>query len=198
MRLLISDANILIDVEVAGLTEVLFGLDHTFAVPDILYAEELAARHGRLIALGLKVMELAPELIATVEAWAAIYRVASRHDLSAMALAKDKGCPLLTGDRALREAAHQEDVTVRGTLWLMEEVLHAGRIDLACAASRKNSTPADENPMPTLDWIGKQAVVKHHKDVRTFPTACWSRCPSFPAAAPPAATPSSRATTCMP
>lgn len=62
MRLLISDANILIDVEVAGLTEVLFGLDHTFAVPDILYAEELAARHGRLIALGLEVMEPVPEL----------------------------------------------------------------------------------------------------------------------------------------
>ena len=160
MRLLISDSNILIDIEVAGLTEVLFGLDHTFAVPDILYAEELAARHGRLPALGLEVMELAPELIATVEVWAAIYRAASRHDLSAMALAKDKGCPLLTGDRALREAAHQEAVTVRGTLWLMEELLHAGRIDLAQARSAYDKMRANGRRLP---WQEIEASLRRIK-----------------------------------
>ena len=44
MRLLISDANILIDMEVGGLTAAMFRLDgYRFAVPDVLFAEELAA-----------------------------------------------------------------------------------------------------------------------------------------------------------
>ena len=33
--------------------------------------------------------------------------------------------------------------------------------------------------MPTLNWIGKEAVVKHHRKCRS---ACWSRCRSCPAA----------------
>lgn len=53
MLLLISDANILMDVEVGDLVAPMFSLGYQFAVPDVLYYEELLeeqhahhARHG--------------------------------------------------------------------------------------------------------------------------------------------------------
>lgn len=133
MQLLISDSNILIDVEVAGLTPALFKLPYTFAVPDILFEEELAGLHGHLPALGLEILELPPALIAQVEAWAETYRAPSRHDLTALVLAKAEQCPLLRGDRALRQAAETERVLVRGTLWLVEELVRARHVPLVRA-----------------------------------------------------------------
>ena len=41
MLLLISDANILIDIEAAELLKTLFKLPYQFAIPDILYVEEI-------------------------------------------------------------------------------------------------------------------------------------------------------------
>lgn len=37
MLLLISDANILIDIEIGGLVAPMFSLDYQFAVPDVLF-----------------------------------------------------------------------------------------------------------------------------------------------------------------
>lgn len=59
MNLIISDANIFIDLDCAGLTALMFRLEIDFAVPDILYDTELRERHGELPGLGLRVMELA-------------------------------------------------------------------------------------------------------------------------------------------
>lgn len=53
MQLLISDANILIDLEEGGLLRQLFGLPYEFRVPDILFYEELEDQHGYLVDLGL-------------------------------------------------------------------------------------------------------------------------------------------------
>jgi hypothetical protein len=41
MLLLISDANILMDIEVGDLVAPMFSLNCQFAVPDLLYFEEL-------------------------------------------------------------------------------------------------------------------------------------------------------------
>ena len=43
--LLVSDANIFVDFECAGLTTQLFQLPVTIAVPDILFYEELEEMH---------------------------------------------------------------------------------------------------------------------------------------------------------
>jgi len=52
-QLLISDANILIDMEVGGLLRPMFRVDATFAVPNILFEEELREQHPELTHLGL-------------------------------------------------------------------------------------------------------------------------------------------------
>jgi len=48
MQLYISDANILIDLEVCGILSKMFELPYAFAIPDILYMEELEALHSDL------------------------------------------------------------------------------------------------------------------------------------------------------
>jgi predicted nucleic acid-binding protein len=123
--LLISDANILIDLECAGLSEAMFSLGYRFGVPDVLFAEELEERHAHLLGFGLEALPLSPAVLADMERLAARYRKPSRNDLFALALARAERCPLLTGDGDLRAAAKTEEMEVRGTIWLIEEmVLH--------------------------------------------------------------------------
>lgn len=59
MRLLISDANILIDMEAGALMETLFQLPMQFGIPDLLYYEEIEPGSPGLEDLGLQVMESA-------------------------------------------------------------------------------------------------------------------------------------------
>ena len=60
MPLLISDANILIDMEAGGLLGLMFQLPHEFGVPDLLFDDELADQHAHLPDMGLRVMPLDP------------------------------------------------------------------------------------------------------------------------------------------
>ena len=112
MRLLISDANILIDLEDAELTALLFRLPFRVMAPDLLFFDELAAEHPHLIGLGLELGEVKPAAIAETQVLAARYRRPSRNDCLALALAKQEHCPLATGDRDLAEAARAEAVPV--------------------------------------------------------------------------------------
>jgi hypothetical protein len=130
MRLLISDANILIDMEVGGLLQAMFQLEHQFGVPDVLFVEELAKHHPKLPAMGLKVLPL--QAAAVQDALALLTRHGasgvSRNDILSLALARQEGCPLLTGDRRLRDAAEAEQTEVHGTLWLVEQLVLSGVI----------------------------------------------------------------------
>lgn len=49
MLFIISDASVLIDIEHGELTSAMFSLPWKFAVPDVLFVEELAERHEHLL-----------------------------------------------------------------------------------------------------------------------------------------------------
>ncbi len=129
-RLLISDANIIIDMNTGGLLRLMFRFDVTFAVPDVLYEEELRSDHPELLRLGLKLLELRGDTVAYAGRLVEKYRSlgASINDLVALALASQEKCPLLTGDGRLRTAGQTEGIDVHGTLWLIEEMVKAGTI----------------------------------------------------------------------
>jgi predicted nucleic acid-binding protein len=120
VQLLISDANILIDLEEGQLIELTFQLPYQFTIPDILFVEELEAEHQYLLGKGLSLSELSGETMSYAMELIPRYTKASRNDCFALALAAQEQCTLLTGDRALRNAAETESVMVRGTLWLVE------------------------------------------------------------------------------
>lgn len=64
MRLLISDANILIDMEAGALMETLFQLPMQFRIPDLLYYEEIEPGTPGLEDLGLQIMEVNGNFVA--------------------------------------------------------------------------------------------------------------------------------------
>ena len=70
--LVISDANVLIDMECGDLVATMFELDYRFAVPDVLYEMELRDHHPDLIALGLQVSSTSP-VIATPQHRCAVH-----------------------------------------------------------------------------------------------------------------------------
>lgn len=142
--LLISDANILIDMAVAGLLEAMFSLPESFAVPDVLFAEELSERHPELLSFGLNTLVLDGPGVreAYMVKTSCTGRAApSLNDVFALMLAKQVGGVLLTGDRRLRELAEASytDVEVRGTLWLVQRLQEHGLLatDAAKAAYRQ-------------------------------------------------------------
>lgn len=111
----------------------LFKLPYQIQVPDMLFADELEADHGYLLDYGLQLGELSPASMAEVETLVIKYKQPSRYDCFALMLAKQQQCPLLTGDQNLRKAAEQEQIEVKGTLWVVESLIEHGIIDVATA-----------------------------------------------------------------
>lgn len=124
-KLLISDANVIIDMEVGGLIKQMFRLDYEFAVPDVLYEEELKDNHSNLPKLGLKRRELQAAAVEYTVLLGAKYPKPGRIDLMAIALARQEQSRLLTGDQALRETGKAEGIEVVGTIWLVGEMVSA-------------------------------------------------------------------------
>lgn len=126
---LISDTNVLIDIEDGQLTQLMFQLPYFFAVPDALYETELREQHGHLLKAGLKVLSLSAPFVEKVAQLGIKYQRPSVIDRFAMALALQEQCPLLTGDRHLRIAAISEGIDVRGTIWIVDELFRANLIE---------------------------------------------------------------------
>jgi len=126
MQLYISDANIFIDLDVCGLISKMFDLPYTFAVPDILYIEELEEQHGDLPGYGLQIRKLSAESVGYAMELRGQYSGPSDNDFFAFVLAKQEKCPLITGDAQLRRVATEEGVELRGTLWIMEQMITEG------------------------------------------------------------------------
>jgi len=148
MLLLVSDANILIDIEEGGLLDVLFRLPYQFVTPDILYYEELEDQHGHLLELGLQTLGLSPDSMQYAGDLVVRYRGPSTNDCFALALASQERCPLLTGDQALRNAAEQELLEVMGTLWLVEELVRQGVISVDRAQQAYDAMKAKGRRLP--------------------------------------------------
>jgi len=151
MLLLISDANILIDIEDGDLTPVVFRLPYEIAVPNILFELELRERHSHLLEAGLKVKSLTPESVKKTESLTAQYPRPSMMDHSALALAIQEQCLLLTGDKDLRIAAKKENVEVHGTIWIVEQLLNQKLIQFRKANGSFDIMKAKGSRLPWAD-----------------------------------------------
>ncbi len=123
MQLLISDANILIDMEEGQLLERMFRLPFEFRVPDLLFFDELEEQHAHWLDYGLLLGTLSGESVRRVSQLTLKYPKPSRNDCMALVLAQQEKCPLLTGDRDLRQAAEREGIMVQGSIWLVEQLV---------------------------------------------------------------------------
>lgn len=152
MLLLISDANILIEMEAGELMGKLFQLPIQFAIPDILYWEEIEPGAPGLEGQGMRILEVTGEYVAYAAGLQAKYGAnPSPNDYLALALAKQEGCPLLTGDQALKLAAQQEDVTVMGTVWLLRTMVENQLLSVDDALAALALMKKDKRRLPWID-----------------------------------------------
>jgi len=156
MLILVSDANILIDIEIGGLTTPMFSLNYQFITPDILYYEELEEHHPHLKSMGLGIREMDDGLIAQVTLLVTKYPKTSRNDIFALVLAGHVNCPLLSGDKALRAAASQESIECHGTLWLMKELLEQEKITPQIARAALQKMKARQSRLP---WDEAEQII---------------------------------------
>jgi predicted nucleic acid-binding protein len=131
MTVLVSDSSVLIDLERGDFLEAIFSLNYQFAVPDVLYRQEMAGTWGkRLVELGLRVEEVSAAGVAKALRYRSTRPALSVPDSFALALAQERRWTLLTGDRDLRELAETESVDCHGVLWLLDRMEEAGVPDI--------------------------------------------------------------------
>lgn len=128
--LLVSDANVLIDLEEGGISKELFDLPYTFLIPDVLFEEELKERHSHLLDFGLQKKSLRSDFVSRVFEFSKLYTKPSRNDLFALCLALQEKATLLTGDKRLCAAASKEKVSHHGTIWLVVQMVKIKTISL--------------------------------------------------------------------
>ncbi len=122
MKILVSDTSVLIDLERGGFLDSCFKLPFEFAVPDLLYARELAEFGGpALIARGLRVEELSGDEVTIAQTVRGAHPRLSLPDAFAYSLASARGWTLLSGDGELRVLAQAQQVTCFGVLWLLDQ-----------------------------------------------------------------------------
>lgn len=124
--MIVSDSSVLIDVAKVRLMESVLALPYEFAVPDVMFEDELLdlGRYARddLRTAGLRVEGLDGGGVALAFGYAERHPALSANDAFALALAKTGGGLLLSGDGALRRAAARENVEVHGHMWLSDEM----------------------------------------------------------------------------
>lgn len=106
MIVLVSDTSILIDLERGGLLEAAFACGFTMVVPDLLYENELEPENGAYLrSLGLGVVSLTPDELASAQKFKTARKALSLPDCFALSCASRPNHALVTGDKNLRTAA---------------------------------------------------------------------------------------------
>lgn len=150
--ILVSDTNIWIDLREGRVLKEAFSLPYLYAVPDLLFADELKDFEGpELVRLGLVVEPLTADEVGRAEALSQRFTKPSSGDLTALSLALSRDWILVSGDGALRQAAEQAGCEVHGTLWLMDMMVKQGLLTSGEAAERVETMRQSGRRLPRFD-----------------------------------------------
>ena len=126
MRVLVSDASVLLELSKWSFLEAIFDLPFEFAVPDVLYEDELLDLHGLtredLVRLGLRVEPLDPDGVEQALGYQSRRPQLSLHDCFAIALSARNDWPLLSSDKRMRQTAEEESIEVLGVFWVIDQL----------------------------------------------------------------------------
>ena len=131
MEYISSDTNIWIDFSAVNALALPFRLECTYLMSSDALEDEWRSPKGRgteLASLGLQAVEITTEEFYYADEIHSKNPKLSVYDTFALAIAKFRQIVLLTGDGRLRKTAAAEGVTVRGTLWIFDELLRSGKI----------------------------------------------------------------------
>lgn len=140
MRIAIQDANILIDLELAGLFDSYFELRIETHTSDFIVQElrqgghEAALSHIR--ADRIRMHEFTePQLSKIVALYEEVQSGPDLADCSVLYLARELDATLLTNEKPLRKAAGKRCIEVHGTLWILDRLVETKLLAPAEAAA---------------------------------------------------------------
>ena len=125
MEYISSDTCVWIDFFVIGGIALPFRLPYTYIMNTDAMYDELRSPSGlcdELLRCGLISVELTIEEYTLAESFGSRYQRLSIYDRIALAIAKERGIVLLTGDGHLRKAAKVENVRVLGTIGILDQL----------------------------------------------------------------------------
>jgi len=129
-----SDTSVWIDFSTINKTELPFRLPYTYIMNKDAVEDEILSPPSlgsELVSYGLVPVELTIEEFFLAQQFGTVYKKLSKYDRIALAIAKSRKIILLTGDGALRKAAAQEEVTVMGTLGILDQLWEESLISAA-------------------------------------------------------------------
>jgi len=131
----VVDANVLIDLHAGGLLPEALVRPFQLVAPDLIVAELDDPPGPILVSQGLQEESLSgPEMGEIARLKEQYPRALSVMDLAALVLAKRLSSLLLTGERLLRAVGETEGVTIRGTLWLLDQMIASDTLSALKAA----------------------------------------------------------------
>lgn len=153
-KIVISDTNILIDLQQASLLGIFFALPVEIHTVDFVVAEiktdPLRTAVGEMIRTGvLHVDNITDEQMPKV--LSLLSGNLSLTDCAVWFTAKTNGWTLLTGDKKLRAKAEADGVTVRGILHVLDELLDASKIDPSYAAEKLEQLSRGNKRLPAAE-----------------------------------------------
>ncbi|MDQ8183958.1 hypothetical protein [Pelagicoccus sp. SDUM812002] len=141
MKIAVKDANVLIDLEIAGLLELWFQLGHQTVTTDLVIRQLKTGGHKESLSHvstgNIKVHKCSGEFLA--RAFQLMEQIGFGPDIadcSVLLLAIDLDAMLLSGDKPLRRGATQNQVEVHGTLWILDQLVAAKLLSRPTAAAK--------------------------------------------------------------
>ena len=131
MKFISSDTNIWLDFDAIARLDLPFRMPCTYIMYNEALRKEIITPStllGDLKRLGLLGVSLTTEEFFYASDLARKYVKLSGYDRTALAIAKFRQIPLLTGDNALRKAAKKEQVEVMGTIGLLDRLYEGSYI----------------------------------------------------------------------
>lgn len=141
MRVAVQDANILIDLELAGLLDSWLALGIETHTTDFIVRQLKTGGHREALARirkgGIQRHALgAAEMAEMVGLFQELSGGPDLNDCSVLFLARKLDALLLTGDKPLRIEAERRRIEVHGTLWILDQLVAEAVISPENAAAR--------------------------------------------------------------
>lgn len=140
-KIAVQDANVLIDLELAGLFDLWFQTGIETHTTDLIREELENGGHIQALAYFAsgQVMEHGltfEEIMAVSELEREIGSKAKFNDCSVIFLALKLDAMLISGDKPLRKAGKERRIEVHGTLWIFDQLVESKLLPSGIAASK--------------------------------------------------------------
>lgn len=165
MRIIITDTNVIFDIIKIGALPEFFSLDYEICTTVFVIAEILPTPQRDLVetfirAKNLTVFGFSAEEVEAVEKFDTERNLKRFTDKSVIWKSLQMNCPMLTGDRKMKEVAEKMGIEVHGSIWVIEELVSNNLI------SKEKAITLFEQLLITNSWLPKDEIEKRINDLK--------------------------------